>query len=93
METILIIVVIIAALFGLVKAAGTGRYEKMSEKEFEAEAQRTSRMGGALMEFQKAVDPSHKVEYVDESAKRLEADSAESGDKPDSRPARPKSEE
>lgn len=83
MQTFLIILVIVAALAGLAALTKGGRYEKMTEEEFEAEAKRSSRMGGALMEFQKVINPSHKVEYVDECAKRLEADSAESGDPPE----------
>jgi hypothetical protein len=61
-----------------------GRYEKMTDEEFEAEAKRSSRVGGALLEFQKAVDPSHKIEYVQMKEKHAEAESAESGDKPES---------
>jgi hypothetical protein len=60
-----------------------GRYERMTEEEFEAEAKRSSRVGGALLEFQKVVDPGHKVEYVQLQEKHSEAESAESGDPPE----------
>jgi len=84
MQTLLIIVVVFAALYGLAKAIRGGRYKEMSEEEFEAEAKRASRIGGALLEFQKAVDPTHKVEYAQMKQKHAEAESAESGDKPES---------
>lgn len=83
-QTILIILVVVAALVGLASAVRGSRYEKMTEEEFEAEAKRTSSVGGGLLEFQKAVDPSHKVEYVQMKEKHAEAESAESGDRPES---------
>lgn len=91
MQTILIIAVLVAALFGLAIAVRGARYEEMTEEEFEAEAKRSSRVGGALLEFQKAVDPSHKVEYVQSKEKHAEAESAESGDKPQTGLDKPKS--
>ncbi len=86
METILILVVIVAAICGLVKIASGNRYTKMTGEEFEAEAKRSSRIGGAILEVQKMVDPGHKVEYVQVKEKHAEADSAESGDRPESGP-------
>jgi hypothetical protein len=61
----------------------------MTEKEFEAEAQRGSRIGSAIATVQKIIDPSHHVEHVQEQKQRLEADASESGDKPD--PGAPRS--
>jgi hypothetical protein len=84
MQILLIILVVIAALIGLASVARKGRYQEMTDEEFEAEAKRASRVGGALLEFQKAVDPTHKVEYVQMKQKHVEAESAESGDKPES---------
>jgi hypothetical protein len=84
MQIVLIIAVVVAALIGLASVVRTGRYDKMTDEEFEAEAKRSSRVGGALLEFQKAVDPSHKVEYVQMKEKHAEAESAEPGDKPES---------
>lgn len=84
MQTLLIILVILAALIGLAAWVKGGRYERMTEEEFETEAKRSSRVGGALLEFQKVVDPDHKVEYVQLKEKHAEAESAESGDPPES---------
>jgi hypothetical protein len=74
---------IAAVIYGIVKAASGSRYANMTEKEFEAEAQRKSSMGNAMAELQKIVDPSHRVEYVQEEEERMEADGSESGDKPE----------
>jgi hypothetical protein len=90
MQIFLIIVVVLAALIGLASVVRAGRYENMTDEEFEVEAKRASRVGGALLEFQKAVDPSHKVEYVQMKEKHAEAESAESGDKPESDTGQPK---
>jgi hypothetical protein len=54
----------------------------MSEEEFEADAKRVSQIAPAIMSFQKVIDPSHRVEYVQEENEKIEAESAESGDRP-----------
>jgi hypothetical protein len=77
-------VVLIAIIYGIAKFAGGNRYAKMTEEEFEAEAQRSSRLGGVVGELQKILDPSHHVEYTQEQQQRLEADGSESGDRPES---------
>jgi hypothetical protein len=84
METILILGVVVAAVYGLLKMADGDRYQKMTEEEYEAEAKRSSRIGGAMLEVQKIVDPGHHVEYIQQNEKRAEGESAESGDKPES---------
>jgi hypothetical protein len=89
MQIIVIIAIVIAALVGLAKVASHEPYKEMTEEEFEAEAKRSSRIGGALLEFQKAVDPSHKVEYAQLKEKHGEAESAESGDKPETGSQKP----
>ena len=93
MEYALAAVFIAVVIYGMTKVASGDRYANMTEKEFEAEAQRGSRMGGAVAELQKIVDPSHRIEYVQEQQESLEADGSKSGDKPkaDSLPAAPNS--
>ncbi|MGB8525188.1 MAG: hypothetical protein WCD43_19660 [Candidatus Acidiferrales bacterium] len=88
MEYALAAVLIAVVIYGIVKMASGDRYSNMTEQEFEAEARRGSRIGGAIAEVQKIVDPSHHVEYVQEEEERMEADGSESGDKPETGPPR-----
>lgn len=75
-------VVLIVVIYGIVKAASSDRYAKMTEEEFEVEAQRSSLIGAAMMGIQKTVDPGHRVDYVLEEKQKIEAESAESGNPP-----------
>jgi hypothetical protein len=75
--------VIVALIVAIAKAASGDRYSKMTDEEYEAEVQRSSRMGAAVTGLQKIIDPSHSAEYVQEQAQRLEADGANSGDGPE----------
>ena len=85
-------VVLIGILFAIVKAVSSDRYAKMTEEEFEAEAKRSSTMGIAVAGLQKIVDPSHKIELMQEQEQRIEAESSESGDQPEAgQPTAPKS--
>lgn len=86
METILIVCVIVATVYGLARVADGDRYKKMTEEEFESEAKRSSRIGGAMLEVQKMVDPGHRVEYIQQREKHAEAEKAESGDPPEPGP-------
>ena len=79
---ILLGVIAVAALYGLSQLASSDRYAKMTEKEFEEEARRTSSLGAAMVGVQKIFDPSHNVEYVQEQKHRAEAESEDSGDRP-----------
>jgi hypothetical protein len=83
MEYVLAAILIAVVVYAIVKMASGDRYANMTEEEFEAEAQRSSRIGGAMAQLQKFVDPSHRVEYVQEQQERREADGSESGDKPE----------
>jgi len=58
------------------------RYSKMTEEEFEAEAQRASLLGAGVVELQKHLDPLHKVEYLQQRDKHVEAEREDSGDRP-----------
>lgn len=78
------LIILALIVYAIAKAASGDRYSKMSEEEFEAEAKRSSLMGAAVADFQKFVDPSHHVEYIQEQQFRVEADGAELGDKPES---------
>jgi hypothetical protein len=80
MAYILGFVIVIAIIIGIIKAASGDRYAKMTEEEFEAEAKRGSRIGGALLEVQKLANPSHKVEYLQQQDKRVEGEQSEAGD-------------
>ena len=76
-------IIVVLAIWGIVKSVGGDRYARMTEEEFEEEAKRSSRAGSMVSAFQKIVDPSHKSEYVQEQKERLEADGAESGGPPE----------
>jgi len=83
----LIVGVIVAlVLYAIAKAATGNRYANMTEEEFEREAKRSSKVGAAVIGFQKIIDPGHRVEYVQEQQQRIEAESAESGDRPQTAP-------
>ena len=60
----------------------SSRYSGMSEKDFEREAARSGRISAAVLSFQKIVDASHSVEYMQQEDKHVEAQTAESGDQP-----------
>jgi hypothetical protein len=77
------ILLLLAFLWAVLSAAAANddRYAKMTEEEFEAEAKRSSPLGAALQELQRITE-GRKVEYMLEQDKHVEADSAESGDKP-----------
>ena len=75
-------VVLIGIVFAIVKVVSSDRYAKMTEEEFEAEAKRSSAMGIAVAGLQKIVDPSHKIELMQEQEQRIEAEKSESGDGP-----------
>jgi hypothetical protein len=70
-------------LYGIYKAVTGDRYSEMTDREFEAEARHASQLAPALIGLQKIVDPNHHVEYVEEQQQRIEADAAESGDRPE----------
>jgi hypothetical protein len=72
--------VVIAAVIGIVKYISSDRYAKMTEEDFEAEAKRGSRIGGALLEVQKLANPSIKVEYLRQQDKRVEGEQPDAGD-------------
>jgi hypothetical protein len=74
--------VIVGIIYGLTQLASGDRYANMTEEEFEAEAKRSSSMGAAIGAVQKIIDPGHRVEYVEQQNRRVEADGAEAGDQP-----------
>ena len=87
---IILLAVLVVLLLAVIRvAAGDDRYKEMSEEEFEAEARRVSMTGVAMTELQKHIDPQHKVEYLAQRDKHVEADSSESGDRPPDPPAKP----
>ena len=79
-------VLVVLVLYAVAKTAGGNRYANMTEEEFEREAERGSKMGAAVIGFQKVVDPGHRVEYAQEQHRRVEAQSAESGERPQTAP-------
>ena len=88
MAYVLTAIVIAAVLYAIVKAASGDRYAKMTGEEFEAEAKRSSKMGAAVIGFQKVIDPGHRVEYVQEQQTQIQAETAESGDSPHDEPSK-----
>jgi hypothetical protein len=80
-----VLLVGVLAFFALVVRAiakSAGRYKRMTEAQFEAEAKRASRMTNEMKELQTMYAPSHQVEHIQEQQERLEADGAESGGDP-----------
>jgi hypothetical protein len=73
--------ILLCALYGLSKLATAGE-KHMTKEEYAAEAERSSALGAVVGIVQKVIDPSHHVEYVEEQRQRVEAESAESGDRP-----------
>jgi hypothetical protein len=79
-------IIVALLLYAVAKAAAGNRYANMTAEQFEQEAKRSSKMGAAVTGFQKIVDPGHRVEYAQEQTLRIEADTAESGDRPQTAP-------
>jgi hypothetical protein len=75
-----VLLLVVGGILHLV--SGGDRYARMTEAEFEEEAKRGSALGSAMLEVQKVVDPRNKVEYLQQRDKHVEADGAESADKP-----------
>jgi hypothetical protein len=87
MVDVVIAVVVIALLVGVILSVSRkGRYTGMSEEEFNEEAKRVSMRGVGVAEFQRFVDPSHKVEYMQHRDKHVEAEVTDSGDHPPENP-------
>jgi hypothetical protein len=86
---VIVIGILAAIVCGIVKLASTDRYSSMTEEEFEAEAQRSSLIGGAMIGLQKVIDPGHRADYVHEQKQRIEAEDADSGDRPEAGPPAP----
>lgn len=87
----ILIAIFVALLVGVVIAASArDRYAEMTEKEFQAEAERSSLLGAAVLGFHKFLQPK-RVEYTLKKDKHVEADSTASGDRPPEDPrAKPK---
>jgi hypothetical protein len=75
------LVVFVVLVVAIAQAASGDRYANMSEEEYEAEVKRGSLMGAAVAGLQKVIDPDHHVQHIEEQAQRLEADSADLGDR------------
>jgi hypothetical protein len=75
-------IVLVLIVWGIVKATSADRYRDMTEEEFDAEAKRASLLRAGVVGLQKAIDPDHRVEYMEEAQLRAESDGAESGDGP-----------
>ena len=73
--------ILLCALYGLSKLVSANQ-ESITEEEFEAKAKRSSSVGAAVRVLQRAYDPSHHVEYVEEQKHRVEPESAESAGPP-----------
>lgn len=83
----LLILLLVGTAYLIIKlVAGEDRYSKMTEREFEDEAKRVSMTAVGLLEVQKHLDPSHRVEYMLQQDKHVEAEDADSGDKPPEEP-------
>jgi hypothetical protein len=74
-----LVVGLVALIAGI--AGGKDRYAKMSEAEFEAEAQRASLLGAAVTSLHKFLQPT-RVEYMMQRDKRVEGEQVVSGDPP-----------
>jgi hypothetical protein len=83
MISALIIVAVLALVVGAILYLITDddRYSKMSEQEFQEEADRGTLTGAAVMGLHKVLQPK-RVEYILQRDKRVEGEQRESGDKP-----------
>lgn len=76
------ILVLLGVIWALIRAViAKDRYAEMTEEEFEAEAKKASAVGAGLQQFQRIVE-GRRVEYMLQQDKHVEADEADSGDKP-----------
>lgn len=78
-------VVVVLLVYAIAKAATRNRYAN-TPRQSEEEAKRPSKVGAVVNGFQKIIDPGHRVEYAREQALRIEAETAESGDRPQTAP-------
>lgn len=78
---LVIFVLLLALLYKMLKFSSADRYAKMTGKQFEDDAKRASPVGGVMLAVQKLVDPSHRMEYV-EQAEAQQEDGMKSGDTP-----------
>jgi len=78
------VAIVVVVIGGIVVLASGDRYSGMSDKEFEEEAKRGSRIGGGLLELQKILGGPRHVEYLQKRDKHVEAERSESGDQPGS---------
>ena len=86
MVTFFLVIVIVALVIALVVAiGGSDRYSKMTEKEFEEEAERSSLLGAAMIGTQNLIQPS-RVQAMSKQKKRVEKDAAVPGDPPSKDP-------
>ena len=86
MVTFFLVIVIVALVIALVVAiGGSDRYSKMTEKEFEEEAERSSLLGAAMIGTQNLIQPS-RVQAMFEQKKRVEKDAAVPGEPPSKDP-------
>ncbi len=86
MVAFFLIIVIVALVIALVVSiGGSDRYSKMTEKEFEEEAERSSLLGAAMIGTQNLIQPS-RVQAMSKQKKRVEKDAAVPGDPPSKDP-------
>lgn len=82
MVYIVLIAIFVALLVGVAVAASTkNRYTQMTEEEFQAEAERSSLLGAAMLGLHQHLQQK-RVEYVIQKDKHVEADRTASGDRP-----------
>lgn len=80
MVSLFVVIVVVALVIALVVAiGGSDRYSKMTEEEFEEEAERSSLLGAAMIGTQKLFQPS-RVQAMLEQKKRVEKDAAVPGE-------------
>lgn len=82
MVHLILIGICMALLVGAVLAASTkDSHTDMTEKEFEAEAQRSSLPGSAMLRLKKTLQPE-RVEYILQKGKHIKAKETGSGERP-----------
>ena len=80
---IAVVALIIALAVGVARGSRSSRFAEMTEEEYNREAERVTMRGAGVAEFQRIVDPSHKVEYLQQRDKHVQAEEVDSGDRPD----------
>lgn len=75
----------IAICVSIYRGRRSARFSNMTEEEFQSEAARSRLLSAGMLAIQKIVDADHKIEYVQQQDKHVEAEGADAGEPLESR--------